>query len=75
MLQEVQALCSPVPDRSGQPPARFPSGVDRQRLALLLAVLGKHTDLRPYSFDVYLNVTGGGSCACLLPVAVALAPA
>jgi len=37
----------------------MPSGVNRQRLALLLAVLGKHTDMRPYSVDVHLNVTGG----------------
>ncbi|EFN56488.1 hypothetical protein CHLNCDRAFT_8491, partial [Chlorella variabilis] len=59
LLMEVQALCSPVPQSSGQPPMRMPSGVDRQRLALLLAVLGKHTDMRPYSVDVHLNVTGG----------------
>jgi hypothetical protein len=37
----------------------MPSGVNRQRLALLLAVLGKHTEMRPYSVDVHLNVTGG----------------
>ncbi|KAI3427273.1 hypothetical protein D9Q98_007205 [Chlorella vulgaris] len=59
MLMEVQALCSSVPKDSGQPPMRMPSGVNRQRLALLLAVLGKHTDMRPYSVDVHLNVTGG----------------
>lgn len=63
MLMEVQALCSSVPKDSGQPPMRMPSGVNRQRLALLLAVLGKHTDMRPYSVDVHLNVTGGESCA------------
>lgn len=62
LLMEVQALCSPVPQSSGQPPMRMPSGVDRQRLALLLAVLGKHTDMRPYSVDVHLNVTGGEHC-------------
>ena len=60
MLMEVQALCSPVHSQAGAPPMRMPSGVDRQRLALLLAVLGKHTDLRPYSVDLHLNVTGGG---------------
>ena len=65
MLMEVQALCSPVHSQAGAPPMRMPSGVDRQRLALLLAVLGKHTDLRPYSVDLHLNVTGGGSgCVC-----------
>jgi hypothetical protein len=68
MLMEVQALCSSVPKDSGQPPMRMPSGVNRQRLALLLAVLGKHTDMRPYSVDVHLNVTGGepppASCFC-----------
>jgi len=30
-----------VPAGSGMTPSRFPSGVNRQRLALLLAVLGK----------------------------------
>lgn len=59
LLMEVQALCSPVPQGSPTPPSRFPSGVNRQRLALLLAVLGKHTEMRPYSVDVHLNVTGG----------------
>ncbi len=59
LLMEVQALCSPVPQGSPAPPSRFPSGVNRQRLALLLAVLGKHTEMRPYSVDVHLNVTGG----------------
>lgn len=59
LLMEVQALCSPVPPASGQPPMRVPSGVNRQRLALLLAVLGKHTEMKPYSVDVHMNVTGG----------------
>ncbi|PSC73730.1 DNA repair [Micractinium conductrix] len=59
LLMEVQALCSPVPHGSPVPPTRTPSGVNRQRLALLLAVLGKHTDIKPYSVDVHLNVTGG----------------
>ena len=68
MLMEVQALCSPVPHGSGQPPMRMPSGVNRDRLALLLAVLGKHTEMRPYSVDVHMNVTGGARlwvCAVL----------
>ncbi len=38
---------------------RMPSGINPKRLALLLAVLAKHTEIRPYSVDVCLNVTGG----------------
>ena len=41
------------------PPMRMPSGVNRNRLYLLLAVLGKHTGMKPYAVDVHLNVTGG----------------
>eukprot|EP00887_Chlorella_sp_A99_P001326 scaffold14.g1326.t1 len=41
------------------PPVRMPSGVNKNRLYLLLAVLGKHTEMRPYAVDVHLNVTGG----------------
>lgn len=59
LLMEVQALCSPVPRGSQQPPIRAPTGVRKERLWLLLAVLGKHTEIRPYSVDVHINVTGG----------------
>ena len=59
LLMEVQALCSPIAPGNPAPPLRSPTGVRKERLWLLLAVLGKHTDMRPYRVDVHLNVTGG----------------
>ena len=59
LLMEVQALCSPVPSGSGATPLRVPTGVKKERLWLILAVLGKHTSVRPYGVDVHINVTGG----------------
>lgn len=59
LVMEVQALCSHVPPGSGNPPLRVPMGVKKERLYLILAVLGKHTSLRPYGVDVHINVTGG----------------
>jgi DNA repair protein RadA/Sms len=59
LVMEVQALCSPVPPGSGAPPIRAPTGVKKERLWLILAVLGKHTSIRPYGVDVHINVTGG----------------
>lgn len=59
MLMEIQALCSPIAPGAMTPPTRSPTGLKKERLWLLLAVLGKHTPLRPHSVDVHLNVTGG----------------
>lgn len=59
LLMEVQALCSPVSSGNTAPPLRSPTGIRKERLWLLLAVLGKHTNMRPYRVDVHLNVTGG----------------
>jgi DNA repair protein RadA/Sms len=59
LLMEVQALCSPTQPASAAPPLRAPTGVRKERLWLILAVLGKHTPMRPYTVDVHLNVTGG----------------
>ena len=56
LLAEVQALVShtvfPAPRRSS-------SGIDYNRMALLLAVLEKRLGLRFSSSDAYLNVVGG----------------
>jgi DNA repair protein RadA/Sms len=41
------------------PPMRIPSGVNRNRLGLILAVLSKHVRLRMYRVDVHTNVVGG----------------
>jgi DNA repair protein RadA/Sms len=56
LLVEVQALVS----RSELvPPRRVVSGLDRNRLALVLAVLGRHAGIGLGSADVFLNVVGG----------------
>ena len=61
LLMEVQALCSATPPASSAPPLRSPTGVKKERLWLVLAVLAKYTPMRPHSVDVHLNVTGGES--------------
>lgn len=56
LLVEVQALVS----QSELPsPRRVVNGIDRNRLALVLAVLGRHGGLETASSDVFLNVVGG----------------
>ncbi|MCA1621958.1 MAG: DNA repair protein RadA [Acidobacteria bacterium] len=57
MLVEVQALAS---DSSLNNPARTAQGFDRNRLALLLAVLAKRVGVEGLlKSDVFLNVVGG----------------
>jgi DNA repair protein RadA/Sms len=56
LLVEVQALVS----RSEVvPPRRLASGIDRNRLALVLAVLGRHAGIGLGAADVFVNVVGG----------------
>jgi DNA repair protein RadA/Sms len=56
LLVEVQALVS----RSELvPPRRVVSGLDRNRMALVLAVLARHGGISLGSADVFLNVVGG----------------
>src|SRR4029453_6727642 len=56
MLIELQALVAPA----GYGTARRPSlGVDDGRVALLLAVLDRRSDVDLVGRDVYANVTGG----------------
>ena len=73
LLVEVQALVSP----SGfGTPARRASGLDPNRLALLLAVLGRRAGIGLGTHDVYANLAGGLSVAepgMDLPLALALA--
>lgn len=59
LMMEVQALCSRLQSGSNVPPLRMPSGVRKERLSLILAVLSKHTKMKPYGVDVHVNVTGG----------------
>ncbi|MDQ3676190.1 MAG: DNA repair protein RadA, partial [Actinomycetota bacterium] len=56
LLVEVQALVSPS---ELVPPRRVVNGLDRNRLALVLAVLGRHGGIGVGSADVFVNVVGG----------------
>ena len=56
LLVEVQALVAPT---ELVPPRRMANGVDRNRLALVLAVLARHADLAVGSADVFVSVAGG----------------
>ncbi len=56
LLVEVQALCSRAAYGA---PQRVTTGFDRQRLALLLAVLEKRAGLSFGDQDVFLNAVGG----------------
>jgi DNA repair protein RadA/Sms len=56
LLVEVQALVSPS---ELEPPRRVVSGIDRNRLALVLAVLARHGGIGLGAADVFVNVVGG----------------
>jgi len=56
LLVEVQALVSPS---ELVPPRRVCTGYDRNRLALVLAVLGRHAGVGVGGADVFVNVVGG----------------
>jgi DNA repair protein RadA/Sms len=56
LLVEVQALVSPS---ELVPPRRVCNGIDRNRLALVLAVLSRHGGIATGSADVFVNVAGG----------------
>jgi DNA repair protein RadA/Sms len=73
LLVEVQALVAPAGYGT---PARKASGVDPNRLGLLVAVLGRRAGVGLGSHDVYANLAGGLSVAepgLDLPLALALA--
>src|SRR5207342_127744 len=73
LLVEVQALVSPTGFGT---PTRRASGVDPNRLSLLIAVLGRRAGVALGSHDVYANLAGGLSVAepaLYLPLALALA--
>jgi DNA repair protein RadA/Sms len=56
MLVEVQALV----DTSYSPqPRRIASGIDVQRLSILLAVLNRHGGIVTHDQDIFINVVGG----------------
>ena len=60
LLAEVQALVTPSPMSS---PRRAVSGIDSQRLAMLLAVLQRRVGLAVQACDVYAATVGGASLA------------
>jgi DNA repair protein RadA/Sms len=75
LLVEVQALVAPQVHGS---PRRTASGLDGQRLALLIAVLGRRAGMDLASHDVYASIVGGlvvEEPAIDLPLALALASA
>jgi DNA repair protein RadA/Sms len=73
LLVEVQALVAPT---AAPAPRRTASGIDPNRLALLVAVLGRRAGLGLGAHDVYANLAGGLSVSepgLDLPLALALA--
>jgi DNA repair protein RadA/Sms len=73
LLVEVQALVSPTGYGN---PSRRASGLDPNRLNLLIAVLGRRAGVALANHDVYANLAGGLSVAepaIDLPLALALA--
>jgi DNA repair protein RadA/Sms len=56
LLVEVQAL---VAESELEQPRRVVSGLDRNRLALVLAILGRHGGVGVGGRDVFVNVVGG----------------
>lgn len=56
MLLEIQALVSPT---SFNNPRRMATGLDFNRLTMLIAVLEKKVGMQLHTFDAYVNVVGG----------------
>lgn len=56
LLVEVQALVAPT---EMEHPRRTATGLDRNRLALVLAVLARHAGVSLGTADVFVNVAGG----------------
>jgi DNA repair protein RadA/Sms len=75
LLVEVQALVAPS---ELEQPRRVVSGLDRNRLALVLAILHRHGRIATGGSDVFVNVVGGvrvDEPGCDLAVALAVASA
>jgi DNA repair protein RadA/Sms len=75
LLVEVQALVAPS---ELEQPRRVVSGLDRNRLALVLAILARHARIGCGRYDVFVNVVGGvrlDEPGCDLAVALAVASA
>jgi DNA repair protein RadA/Sms len=75
LLVEVQALVAPS---ELEQPRRVVSGLDRNRLALVLAILSRHGRVGTGGSDVFVNVVGGVRVeepGCDLAIALAVASA
>ena len=75
LLVEVQALVAPT---EIVPPRRIATGIDRNRLAMVIAVLARHGGPSLAGADVFVNVAGGvrvDEPGADLAVALALASA
>ena len=75
ILLEIQALVAPTDLAM---PRRVATGIDPKRLAMIVAVLGRHTRLSLGQADVFVNVAGGvriDEPGADLPVALAIASA
>ncbi|MDE2048957.1 MAG: DNA repair protein RadA, partial [Betaproteobacteria bacterium] len=55
LLVEIQALV----DSGGPSPRRLSVGLERDRLAMLLAVLHRHAGIAAFDQDVFVNAVGG----------------
>lgn len=72
LLVEIQAL---VADGNSSHPKRLATGIDQNRLSLMLAVLQRHGDVALGPEDVFVNVVGGlriGETAADLPALLAI---
>lgn len=73
MLIEIQALVCPT--NFGMP-RRMATGIDYNRITLLMAVLEKRVGMQLHNYDAYVNVVGGlkiDEPACDLGVVVSIA--
>ena len=57
LLVEIQGLVTPA--YFNGPPRRTVTGLDYNRVAIIIAVLEKRTGLQLYKCDVFINVVGG----------------
>jgi DNA repair protein RadA/Sms len=56
LLVEIQALVTPT--KMAYPVRKF-TGVDGNRVSIIIAVLEKHINLKLSTFDIYINAAGG----------------
>ena len=73
LMVEIQALVCPT---NFTMPRRMASGLDQNRINMLMAVMEKNTGMKLYNHDAYINVAGGikiSETACDLAVVSAIA--